>query len=168
MRTIFVALAALLSPALQAADDCTFDQDHQLKVLTAVAQAAPGASLNLEQREVSWGAAGTDSTVFVYGGCVDLGSMVTRTTRMKAPRTQKQVFAVAKDLAERFWSNQYVAEDLATEALVSALSAQRFEIERLNGATSYNIRDPHYVQLYVEHSYSDGADRVTIAWQGNY
>jgi hypothetical protein len=168
MRTIVVALAALLSPTLWAVDDCTFDQDHQVKVLTAIAQSEPGASLNLESREVSWGAVWTDHTVFAYGGCEDLGSTVTRTTPMKAPRTQEQVFALAKALAERFWSNQYVVERQATETLVSGLAGQRFEIEHWNGTTTYSIRDPHYVELYVEHSYSDGADRVSIAWQGNF
>jgi hypothetical protein len=168
MRTTVVALATLLSSTLWAADDCTFDQDNQMRVLTAVAQSEPGASLNLERREVSWGAAGTDYTVFAYGGCEDLGSTVSRTTPMKAPRTQEQVFALARALAERFWSNQYVFERQATETLLTALSAQRFGIEHWNGATTYSIRDPHYVELYVEHSYSDGADRVTIAWQGNF
>jgi hypothetical protein len=50
----------------------------------------------------------------------------------------------------------------------AGLAGQRFEIEHWNGTTTYSIRDPHYVELYVEHSYSDGADRVTIAWQGNF
>ncbi len=168
MKPIVFALATLLSPTLWAADDCTFDQDNQVKVLTAVAQSEPGASLNLERREVSWGAVGTDLTVFGYGGCADLGSTVSRTTPMKTPRTQEQVFALAKDLAERFWSNKHVAARLATETLLSGLSAERFEIERWDGATTYSVRDPNYVQLYVEHSYSDGADRVTIAWQGNF
>jgi hypothetical protein len=168
MRTIVIALATLLSTTLWAADDCTFDQDNQVKVLTAVAQSEPGASLDLERREVSWGTAGTDSTVFAYGGCADLGSTASRTTPMKAPRTREQVFAVAKALAERFWSNKHVGARLATATLRSGLSAQRFEIERLNGVTTYSIRDPHYVELYVEHSYADGADRVTIAWQGNF
>jgi len=168
MKIIVVVLATLLSPTLWAADDCTFDPDYQVKVLTAVAQSEPGASLDLERREVSWGAVGTDSTVFGYGGCEDLGSTVSRTTQMKAPRTQEQVFALAKDLAERFWSNKHVAASLATEALLSGLSAQRFEIERLNGTTIYSVRDSHYVELYVEHSYMDGVDSVTIAWQGNF
>jgi hypothetical protein len=168
MKIIVFILATLLSPTLWAADDCTFDQDYQVKVLTAVAQSEPGASLDLERREVSWGAVRTDSTVFGYGGCDDLGSTVSCTTPMKAPRTQEQVFALTKDLAERFWSNKHVGARLATEALLSGLSAQRFEIELLNGTTVYSIRDSHYVELYVENSYSDGADRVTIAWQGSF
>ena len=168
MKIIVVVLATLLSPTLWAADDCTFDPDYQVKVLTAVAQSEPGASLDLERREVSWNAVGTDSTVFGYGGCEDLGSTVSRTTQMKAPRTQEQVFALAKDLAERFWSNKHVAASLATEALLFGLSTQRFEIERLNGTTIYSVRDSHYVELYVEHSYMDGVDSVIIAWQGNF
>jgi hypothetical protein len=168
MRNVSVALVLLFSPIVWAGDDCTFDQAHQREVLAVVAEWEPGASVNLDGREVTWMKAEKETTVFGYGGCFDLGSTVTRTTHMAAPRNREQVFALAKDLAERFWSNELVSARRATEALVSGLYGSSFTTQERDGQISFNVSDPSYVELYVEHEYANGVDRVRIAWQGNF
>lgn len=168
MKIIIVLISLFLSPVLWADDDCSFDQENQVAVLTAIAQSKPGATLDVEKRQVSWGASGTDMTFFSYGGCEDLGSMVTRSTPMKSPRTHEQVFSLARELARRFWNNQKVAADGATATLLAGLSAKRFEVEKLDDSTIYRVLDKAYVELYVEHAYTDGIDTVTIGWQGNF
>ena len=168
MRLVVAILSALAAPLLLANDDCSFDPAHQVRVLTAIAQSAPGAVLDIDNREVVWRTAGSGVTAFSYGGCADLGSMASHSMPTNTPRTRAQVFAVAKDLAERFWSNEHVTAYSATRALLAGLAAETFEVEQLNGATVYEVRDPGYVVLYVEHAYADGVDRVTIAWQGNF
>ena len=147
MRKVSVALVLIFSPMVWAADDCTFDQAHQRQILSVVAKWEPGASINLDGREVTWTKAGKETTVFGYGGCDDLGSTVIRTTYMAAPRTREQVFALAKELAERFWNNKQVSAHLATEALVSGLYGSWFTTEEKDGRISFNVSDPSYVQL---------------------
>lgn len=139
-----------------------------MKLLSAVAHLEPGAKLDLERREVLWEGPGAEMTIFSYGGCADLGSTVTRSTPMKSPRNREQVFSLAKELAERFWNNKEVRDNTATETLLSGLFEKRFEVEQMNGSTIYSVSDEAYVELYVEHSYADGIDKVTIAWQGNF
>jgi len=48
MRSIVATLALIVCPTLIEADDCTFDQDNQIKVLRAVALFEPGATLELD------------------------------------------------------------------------------------------------------------------------
>lgn len=168
MRIVVTTIFLLLSPMLMASDECSFDQEYQVSLLTAVAHSEPGATLNLERRQVSWGDAGSGMTIFAFGGCEDLGSTVTRSTPLASPRTQEQVFSLAKELAERFWSNKEVAVGSAAEILLTGLSARKYEIEQIDGSTIYRVSDEGYVELYVEHAYVDGIDSVTIAWQGNF
>jgi hypothetical protein len=157
-----------MSALAQASDGCTFDQEHQAQVIVAVSKSAPGAVVDVEKRQVTWVTPKKETTVFSYGGCADLGSMVSRSTPRTAPRSQAQVFALAKELAERFWSSKTVAAGSATDALVTGLSTAAFTVDVNDGRTAFNVRDPGYVQLYVEHEFKDGIDKVTIAWQGNF
>jgi len=94
--------------------------------------------------------------------------MITRSTRLAAPRTQEQVFALARELTLRFWSNDIVSAKLASETLLNGLSDSKYTIEKKDGKELFSVSDPAYVQLYVEHEYRDGIDRVEIAWQGNF
>jgi hypothetical protein len=61
-----------------------------------------------------------------------------------------------------------VSARLATETLLAGLSASKYTTEKADGKLVYSVSDPNYVQLYVEHEYKNGIDRVVIAWQGNF
>lgn len=161
-------LALAPSNALLAEDDCTFDQNHQSTVIASIAKSVPGGTADVEHRLVTWTSKTEGTTTFGYGGCADLGSLVARTTRMTRPRTQEQVFALARELARRFWSNDIVSAGLATGTLLGGIEGSKYTTEKLEGRTTFNVQDPNYVQLYVEHEYKDGFDRVAIAWQGNF
>jgi len=165
---VVVVVVLLISALAQAADDCAFDQEHQARVIAAVAKSAPGAVVDVDNRQVTWVTPKKETTVFSYGGCADLGSRVSRSTHKTTPRSQAQVFALAKHLAERFWSGKQVSAGTATDALVTGLSTAAFTVDVNDGRTSFHVRDPGYVQLYVEHEFKDGVDKVTIAWQGNF
>jgi len=169
MTRLALVVASLLALPLQAEDECSFDQENQLKVVASVAASLPGGVIDAAGHLVTWSSRTQDITTFGYGGCADLGSVVTRSTVLPAPRTQKQVLVLARQLAEQFWNNKATrVEPLAAEALVRALEQATFtERQRLSSAL-YEVNDPSYVQLYVEHSYDNGIDRVAIAWQGNY
>jgi hypothetical protein len=137
-------------------------------VIASVAGLGPGAVVDVAERTVAWTSPANESTVFGYGGCVDIGSTVARSTPMRAPRTREQVFAVARELAKRFWSPDPVGADLAANALIAGLDDSTFAIATQDRRTTYSVADPSYVQLHVEHEFVDGVDRVTIVWQGNF
>jgi hypothetical protein len=84
------------------------------------------------------------------------------------PRTQNQVFALARELALRFWSNDIVSARLATKTLLAGLDGSKYTVEKTNGRTLFSVLSPSYVELYVEHEYKEGIDRVEIGWQGNF
>lgn len=168
MKNAVALLALLLSSSLWAADECTFDQENQLAVLAAIAKQNPGAKTYPEKRQVVWVRPGEGTTTFGYGGCADLGSVVTRSTPLPVARTQEQVFSLARDLATRLWSNKEVSERLATETLTNALQGGRFSVETVEGKKLFQVNDPNFVQLYVEHEYKDGVDTIAIGWQGNF
>jgi hypothetical protein len=168
MKHAVALLAFLISSSLWAADECTFDQENQLAVLAAIAKQNPGAKSYPEKRQVVWVRPGEGTTTFGYGGCADLGSVVTRSMPLSAARTQEKVFSLARDLATQFWSNKEVSERLATETLVKALQSGRFYVETVEGKKLFQVNDPNFVQLYVEHEYKDGVDTIAIGWQGNF
>jgi hypothetical protein len=152
----------------EADDDCSFDQGHQASVIASIAARFPGGSVNETDLIVTWTGPADGTTTFAYGGCEDLGSMITRSTRLESPRTRDEVFSLARELATRFWSNDIVSARRATEALVSGLTEATYTTERVGGKVLYSVPDPGYVELSVEHEYQDGLDRVVIAWQGNF
>jgi hypothetical protein len=168
MRMLIMPLLLCVSLASGADDECTFDQDHQTRVIASIADRFPGGSVNATDRVVTWTSTSEGTTTFAYGGCEDLGSMITRSTRLAAPRTQDEVFALARELATKFWSNDIVSARRATEALVTGLSGSTYTTERMEEKVLYSVPDPGYVELCVEHEYRDGIDRVVIAWQGNF
>ena len=161
----FLGLLPLLCGA---AEDCTFDETHQATVITSIAARFSGGTANVPDRLVTWTSTTEGTTTFGYGGCADLGSVITRSTPLETPRTQKQVFALARELTLRFWSNHIVSARLATETLLAGLDGSKYTVEKTNGRTLFSVLDPAYVQLYVEHEYKDGIDRVEIGWQGNF
>lgn len=168
MKTLVALFACTVPVAILAAEECTFDQNHQATVIESIAKLIPGGSANVPQRLVTWVRETEGTTTFGYGGCADLGSVVTRSTPMAKPRTQEQVFSLARELATRFWSHEIVSARLATQTLISGLDGSKYTTETSEGRTTFAVKDPNYVQLYVEHEYKDGVDRVTIAWQGNF
>ena len=168
MKSLIVPFLCLVSLASDAADDCTFDPRHQANVITSIAARFPGGTANVRDRLVTWTNHAEGTTTFAYGGCYDLGSEVSRATRLAAPRTLSQVFALARELATKFWSNDIVSARRATKTLLAGLSKSKYTIEKINGAELFSVSDPGYVELYVEHEYKDGIDRVAIAWQGNF
>jgi hypothetical protein len=168
MRLLVVPLLCCVSLVSGIADDCTFDQNHQATVIAAIAARFPDGSANATDHLVTWTSPTEGTTTFGYGGCADLGSVITRSTRLAAPRSQDQVFALARELTMKFWSNDIVSARLATETLLAGLSASKYTTEKADGKLVYSVSDPNYVQLYVEHEYKNGIDRVVIAWQGNF
>ena len=168
MKFLTVALLLCMALAAAAADECTFDQDHQVNVITSIAARFPGGSVNTGERQVTWESPAEGTTLFSYGGCYDLGSMITRSTQLAAPRTEDQIFELARELSVRFWSNEIVSERRAAEALLAGLRASKYTTEESNGKMFYSISDPGYVELCIEHEYRDGIDHVVIAWQGNF
>ena len=168
MTHLLVALALALSQAPRATDDCTFDQVHQSNVVAAIAKMIPGGATDPATRTITWTRPGEGTTTFGFGGCVDLGSVVTRTTALPRSRTQAQILALARDLSARFWRNTEVSGDAAAEALTRATERAEFVVEQSGSRTVFNVADPGYVQLYVEHEYINGIDRVVIAWQGHF
>jgi hypothetical protein len=94
--------------------------------------------------------------------------MVTHSMPLETPRTQNQVFALARELALRFWSNDIVSAWLATKTLLDGIDGSKYTVEKTNRRTLFSVPSHSYVELYVEHEYIDGIDRVEIGWQGNF
>ena len=166
--TLATLIMCVVPVTVIATDDCTFDQAHQAAVISSIANRFPGGSANVADRKVTWVSTTEGTTTFGYGGCVDLGSVITRSTRMTSPRTQEQVFALARELATKFWSNDIVSAKLAAETLISGIYGSKYSTKKANGKSIFAVSDPGYVQLYVEHEYISGIDSVVIAWQGNF
>ena len=158
-----------LLPLICGADeDCTFDETHQATVIASIAARFSGGTPNVSDRLVTWTSATEGTTTFRYGGCYDLGSVITRSTPLATRRTQNQVFALARELALRFWSNDIVSANRATETLLAGLDGTKYTVEKRNGRMLFSVLSPSYVELYVEHEYKDGIDRVEIGWQGHF
>lgn len=76
--SILCALLALCaSPLLHAGDDdCTFDQDYQIKRVAEMAARHPGGRVSADRRMVSWRSADGSVLSVAHGGCADLGTTV--------------------------------------------------------------------------------------------
>jgi hypothetical protein len=168
MKLAAALLALAFSSGLVAAEDCTFDQANQATVIAAVAKANPGGTKDAAKRRATWANKSDGTTTFMYGGCVDFGSVVTRSTAMTRARSKEQVFALARQLAKQFWNNDIVAANAASDALMSGINSGKYIAEPQAEGTTYSVDNEGYVQLYVRHEFKDGIDRVTIAWQGNF
>jgi hypothetical protein len=168
MRLLVVTFLCLLPFICSAAEDCTFDQTHQAMVITSIAALFSGGTPNVPDRLVTWNSTTEGTTTFAYGGCYDLGSVITRSTPLATARTQKQVFALARELTLRFWSNDIVSARRATKTLLAGIDGSKYTVEKMNGRTVFSVPSTAYVELYVEHEYKDGIDRVEIGWQGNF
>jgi len=168
MRLLVVLLLGLLPPVCGAGEDCTFDETHQATVITSIAARFSGGTPNVPDRLVTWNNATEGTTTFSYGGCHELGSIITSSTPLASPRTRNQVFALVRELALRFWSNDIVTARRATETLLAGLDGSNYIVEKTDGRTLFSVRSPSYVELYVAHEYKHGIDRVEIGWQGNF
>jgi hypothetical protein len=170
MKNIIAFLAIVIISPLRAADDsdCTFDVPSQVRVVAALASVSPPGKIDSSKHLITWTDPVEGTTTFSYGGCFDLGSEVTRSTPRKNPRTQEQVFALARELATRFWGNNLISQPLAAETLARALDKAAFSVESAGGRTLFRLEDPAYVEFYIEHVYKAGVDRVVVSWQGNF
>jgi hypothetical protein len=168
MRLLVVPFLGFLPLLCSAGEDCTFDEAHQAKVINSIAARFSGGAPNVPDRMVTWTSVTEGTTTLSYGGCYDLGSMITRSTPLTNPRTQNQVFALARELALMFWSNDIVSARLATKTLLAGLDGATYIVEETNGRILFSVLSSSYVELHVEHEYKDGIDRVEISWQGNF
>lgn len=162
-----LALAMFLSiaPCLHGAETCAFSQEREQAVLQNVAARYPGGVLVRENREVTWALPDGGSTTFGYGGCEHLGSLAFRSIRAPVALGEEEVIGAARELAEQFWNAQILGDSLALDTLVSGLDRKDFIVELSRGKTFINVRDPAFVELYIEHSYENGFDSVGIVWQ---
>ena len=160
-------LLTLCAPALDQ-DDCTFSPEHQLEILRNVGSRYPGGKRNIKEREITWLSENGDKTVFGYGGCDDLGSAISVTSKMKTPRSERAVLSTALALAERFWTKELIDDSLVLPLLRESIQHNRLIIEKRNGETFFNIRHEQFVGFYIEHTYKHGLDTVSVAWQGNF
>ena len=158
-----LAASARTPPAAVADEhDCTYDQQDQQRVVREVARRYPGGRVEAKERRITWPLPSGGSVVFVYGGCDHLGSVVTRTEARTAALPQARVFAVATELAGKYW-DKAVAKDLRT-----GLAKRAFHTETVDGRRYYHVRHESLAQLYVEYEFSNGASRVTIAWSRTF
>ena len=158
------AAAVLLAAPLAFAGehDCTYDQDDQVRVVREVAKRHPGGRVDEKDRRVTWTLPGGGSIVFEYGGCTHLGSIVTRAERTPAALSRERVFAIATDLAAKYWKKEE-AEDLRT-----GLAKREFQTETVDGRTYYHVRHEDLSQFYVEYAFLNGTSRVAIAWSRTF
>lgn len=160
-------LLTLCAPGLNQ-NDCTLSLEHQLKILRNVGSRYPGGKKDVKKREITWFSENGDKTVFAYGGCEDEGSVISVTSKMKTPRTQRAVLSTALALAERFWTRELIGNSLELEVLKESIQRNRLIKEESNGETVFNIRHEAFVEFYIKHTYKDGLDTVSVAWQGNW
>lgn len=70
-------LALSASPLLYAGgDDCTFDQNYQIKRVAEMAARHPGGRMSADRRMVSWRSADGSVLSVAHGGCADLGTTI--------------------------------------------------------------------------------------------
>lgn len=158
----------LLSLTAQAEDDCTFDQSSQTEMRSAVQQRYPGATLETETRELRWTEA-QEVTTLGYGGCVDLGSVITQTRQQSAKSGEREVIARALALAERFWTPALISSgSVATDVLRKSLGKQKWKRVLEPEQVRYVFKDSTYSVLQITHRFADGQDTVRIEWVGNF
>jgi hypothetical protein len=168
MTLYTVALLSTLFAQGLDQNDCALSSEHQLKVLRNVGSRYPGGKKGVKKREITWFSENGDKTVFGYGGCEDLGSVVSVTSKMKTPRSQRAVLSTALALGERFWTRELIGDSLALEVLKEGIQGNRLIKEESNSETRFNIRHEAYTEFYIEHTHKDGLDTVSVAWQGNW
>ena len=155
----FAILLLLYAISISAEDDCTFSEEAQLKAVQEVASRFPGGLIDTHALSVTWILENHDSDTFAHGGCYDLGTVVTRESRLSEKRTQKQVLDTALELGRKYLS------DVELRILEEAVPKSKFSVERFGPKTFYWIHDSRYVEFYIEHEYAGDADRVTVALQ---
>jgi hypothetical protein len=164
LALVFALAASTATPPQALADkhDCTYDQDNQRRVVRELARRHPGGRVDEEDRRITWALPSGGSIVFLYGGCTHLGSIVTRTEPRSTALPRDRVFAIATDLATRYW-NKADADELK-----AGLAKRAFETEVVDGRTYYQVRREDYSQFSVEYEFRDGTSRVEIAWSRNF
>lgn len=138
-------LCALLvlctSPSLRAGDDeCTFDQDYQIKQVARMAARHPGGRMSEDLRMVSWRSADGSVLSVAHGGCVDLGT----TVRLRYPSDRRPDNRIA--LRRLFAAVSTYWSPADAENMVAAFA---------NGAFTVRAQDGERVELDLtrgEHS----------------
>lgn len=149
-------------------EDCSFSQEGQLEALRNVGSRYPGGKTDVKERVITWVSENGTKTVFSYGGCADLGSEISVTSKMKTPRSRQAVLATALALGERFWTKNLIYEPLALPMLKEGIRRNRFAIEKINGSTLFNIQHGEaFAEFYIEHTYKEGLDTVSVVWGEN-
>lgn len=158
----------LLSLHALAEDDCSFSQSDQARVRTAVQQRYPGAILDPARGELRWNTPELDTAV-VYGGCVDLGSVITESHLRPGKRSEREVLARALALAERFWTPDLISSGaVAAESLRRNVGKKKWRRVLEAGQVRYEFQDPTYTVLHVTHRFADGKDVVQLEWVGAF
>jgi hypothetical protein len=168
MKYLFNILPMLLLILPLAADECTFDREHHVEIIQNAATQYPGGITQLDELRVTWQEPDGRTTIFGYGGCDDLGSVVSQADRMDTSRSQAQIFELARNLANRFWNDGIIEDSLAQDVLVTSLEKSEYSVEQGDRRTFFHIHHHAFVELYVEHEFDGDVDRVSITWQGNW
>ena len=135
---------------------------------SAVQQRYPGAAVDAETRELRWTGA-QDVTTLGYGGCVDLGSVITQTRQQPAKSGEQEVIARALALAERYWTPGLISSgSVATDVLRKSLGKQKWKRVLEPDQVRYVFKDSTYSVLQITHRYADGQDMVRVEWVGNF
>jgi hypothetical protein len=160
-----LTLMVMLSGPAFADSECTFSPEHPLTVLNTAAKRYPGGRMDPAQQQIVWVSKNGERTVFGYGGCEDLGSVISRASRMKTPRSSAAALLVAEELAERFWNKDIIgADSISLDVLKESIQANRLSGD---AKTFFSISHPHFAEFYVAHEFEAGVDSVSVAWQGN-
>ena len=102
---------------------------------------------------------------FSYGGCFDLGSVISHSIQADVPRSRESVLQMAAAHSEKFWRREFIGSAHAATALASAIANIDFTVERFTDGEIYHVNNPAFVQLYVEHHFRNGADTITVVYQ---
>ncbi|MBI1736374.1 MAG: hypothetical protein HYR51_14485 [Candidatus Rokubacteria bacterium] len=162
LACVAATAAVGVRPAPADEHDCPYDRDDQVRVVRELARRYPGGRVEETERRVTWSLPSGGSVVFLYGGCADLGSIVTRREPRATALPRDRVFAIAIDLATKYW---HAAE---AEDLKDGLAKGAFRTEVIDGRTYYHVRHELLSQFYVESEFTSGTSRVAIAWSRNF
>lgn len=162
MKNCFIAILVVSTSMYSIATACSYDQERQIVVLRNIAQRFKGSIFNESEKTVSWADAQGKEMRVTYGGCDHLGFTISSAEKRRSELKTGEVFERATVLATDFW-DKADAHDLKT-----ALESRAFTVETNHGVTRYWLKHELYDQFTIEHSYSDGRDRVTIFWSRTF
>lgn len=157
MKIYAFTLLLGLTPCL--AEDCTFNQDHQIEVLRDAAKLHGGGEVRDNDHQVIWKPGEGSTDTFSYGGCADLGGSVSRSTPRSQARSRDETLTLARALVLRYAPEMTVATVLKQLDLENAKSTPTEAGER------FDLTAPELAELTIEHRYAEGTDQVSVLWQ---